>query len=125
MSTKTALVAKSITEIKVKPTLVKKLRAQLTAYLDLDTQIKELTAARDAIKEAVGALREQTGEQSITLDGYTVTRVEGTYKKFDPKTLMRIADVSAAQIEEATLERPKKGYEKITVPGQRAGSDDE
>jgi hypothetical protein len=76
----------------------------------------------DGHRDSIGKLREETGEQSISLNGFIVTEIRGTITTLDKKKLIA-QGVTVAQIEAATITRPKRSYEKITLPGEKTGED--
>ena len=94
-------------EIKLKPTLRRKLLNELKLYQELKVQLKTIEYALDKHKAAIGELRDETGEQSISLDGFSVTLVAPMRKKFDPNS------------EWGGLELYKE-YNKISCPGDRS-----
>ena len=103
-------------EIKLSPTIRRKLLTKLKTYAELRLQVKVLEAAMDKQKTEIGALRDETGEQSIELDGFKVTLVAGVRKKFNPKKYVALGgdlDLYNQAVEEK-LNRP---YEKISCPG--------
>ena len=102
-------------EIKLTPVLTRKLLTELRTYAELKDHIKTLEYAADKHKATIGKLREETGEQSVSLEGFTVTLVAGTRKKFNPKKFVSLG----GEIEiynQAIDEVPTKPYEKVTCP---------
>lgn len=110
--------------IKLQPTLKRKLLTELRAYAELDQQVKAIKHARDKHKDAVRTLRESTGEGSLTIEGFRITDVTGVSSTLDKKKLIA-QGVTLAQIEAATVTKPKKAYEKITCPGAHADAGDD
>jgi len=110
------VVATTTQEIKLEASIRRKLLTELKTYQNLHAQKKVLEAAMDKIKAKVGAIRNETGEQSLELDGFKVTLVAPTRKKFNPKTFVKLGgDIDIYnQANEETLTTP---YEKITLPG--------
>ena len=104
-------------EIELKPVLRKKLQMKLREYAVLAAQKKQLEAQLKELSVELGDLRNETGEMSISLEGYgTVTLVAGTYKKFNPKKFVSLGGELAVYTA-AVEEKPKRAYDKITVPG--------
>lgn len=111
-------------EIKLAPALRTKLQNRLRVFADVKAKFDAAKAALDREKRVLGGLREQTGEQSLTLDGYgTITEVRGTSKKLDKKLFVAIGG-SLAQLEEATVTTPKRPYDLITLPGDERDDDE-
>lgn len=118
----TTVTAKS--EVQLTPALRGKLEKRLRVFADLKAKFDLAKDALDREKRVLGGLREQTGEQSLTLEGYgTITEVRGTSKKLDKKKLVALG-CALSWIEEATTESPKRPYELVTLPGDE-GHDDE
>lgn len=103
-------------EVKLEAGVRRKLLTELKTYQNLLAQKKALELAMDKIKAKVGAIRNETGEQSLELEGFKITLVAPTRKKFNPKTYLKLGgDLDIYnQANEETLVTP---YEKITVPG--------
>lgn len=114
----TTVEATTTTEVELKPSVRRKLLAELRAYASLKEQRDALSEQMDTKKVAIGAIREATGEQSIALEGFKVTEVRGVSSKLDKKKLL-LQGVTMAQIEAATTTSPKKPYELVTVPGEK------
>jgi hypothetical protein len=109
-------------EVELKPALRRKLLTELEAYADLQMQEKLIRSAMDEHKAEITKLREMTGENSLSLEGFKTTWVTGTTSSLDKKKLIALG-VTMAQIEEATVTKPRRGFEKITCPGQDGGEE--
>lgn len=112
----TKIVATTTTEVKLSPRVLMKLRKELHAYQLLVIEKKALKAKMEKAKSVIGAIRDDTGESSLKVEGFTITLVAGIQNKLDKKKLIALG-CAAAWIEEATTSKPKKAYEKITCPG--------
>lgn len=110
------------TEVKISPSIQKRLRTELTAYAALRTELKSIEAKMDASKAKIEAVREETGEQKLEIDGYSVCIVAPIRKKFNPKKFVSLGgDLEIyRQAEENVTSKP---YCKVTCPGLK--SDDE
>jgi hypothetical protein len=105
-------------EITLAPQIRRKLLTELRTYAQLHEQHKALELAMDKIKGKVAAIRDETGEQSLKLEGFTTTLVAPVRKKFNPKIYVKLGgdlELYNQAIEE-TLTKP---YEKITCPGSK------
>jgi hypothetical protein len=102
--------------ISLRPSLRKQLLTKLGEYQQMHTQAKTLKAAMDAKKAEIGKLRNETGEQSLSLEGFTVTLVAPLKKWFDAKYFVSLGG-SLSILNQATKHKPAKTYEKITCPG--------
>jgi len=103
-------------EIKLDTKLRKKLLTKLNAYAQLAEQRKTLDHAMKKLADEVGELRDETGHMSLKIDGYNITLVPSTYKKFNPKKFIALGG-DLRIYTQAVEEKPKKPYNKITVPG--------
>jgi hypothetical protein len=108
--------------IELKTTTRNDLLLELRAYAELKREQTAIQKAMDGHRDNIGKLREETGEQSISLNGFIVTEIRGTITTLDKKKLIA-QGVTVAQIEAATITRPKRSYEKITLPGEKTGED--
>lgn len=124
MSTKLTTAIETKTELKLAPTIRRRLLTELAVYARLDEQLKALELAKSKQKGKIDTLREEVGVDSLTIDGYKVTVVAPTRSKLEPKKLIALG-VSQAMIEEATVVVPGKAYLKISLPGERDGSNAE
>lgn len=115
-----ALVATATTtkEITLKPQVRRKLLTELHAYQELKQQYKALEFALDAHKATIERLREETGEQSIALEGFKVTQVTQIRSTLDKKLLLE-QGVTMGQIENATITKSGRPYTKVTTPGEK------
>lgn len=111
-------------EITIKPSLRTKLLKELRQYAALKATLDETQGKMDAIKAKVGDLRDDTGEQSVSLEGFTVTLVAPTRKKFNPKLFVSNGG-DLAIYNQSVEEKPTKSYEKITCPGDTPRREEE
>ena len=112
----------STEEVVLTPGLKRKLQLTLKAYAELKQQAKALEAQLTAQKGVIEQLREQTGEVSFKLDGFTVTLIAGTRKTLSKEKLIAMG-VTTTMLAEATVETPTKPYTKVTIPGENAMDD--
>lgn len=113
----------STREVTIEAKLRRKLQTKLQAYAGLVEQRKVLDHAIKKASDELGELRDETGEMSLKLDGYTITLVASTYKKFNPKKFVSLGG-DLAIYNQAVEERPKKPYNKISLPGEKEGSEE-
>ena len=113
-------------------------RAELTmnlrTYAGLVAEMDDLQESIDAQKSELARLRDNLGVKSIGVEGVgRTTLVAGaTSKRFDKKKQRKyllVHDVPLAVIDasvaEATVEKPKKDYELVTIAGRKSYSHDE
>lgn len=122
LSTAPSVTATTTHEVKLAPALRKKLLTSLRTYAGLKSQIEVLESALKKQKGLIGALREETGEQSLALEGFKVTLVANIRKKFNPKKFVQLGG-DLALYNEAHEDVPVRAFEKITLPG--ASEDEE
>ncbi len=77
-----------------------------------------LKSAMDKRKANIGVIREEVGVDTLALEGFRVTKVQGTTSSIDKKKLVELG-CAMAWIEEATVIKPKRAYEKISLPGEK------
>ena len=116
--TKATVTATTTTEIKLKPQVRRKLLTALKTYAQLHAQIKALETAADKSKDTVQDLLIETGEQSLSLEGFKTTLVSPIKRTLSKEKLVQ-QGVTMAQIEAATVTTSTKPYVKITAPGEK------
>ena len=121
--TQTATVS-TTEEVHLDPRVRTRLVTKLKAYAEKHAQLKALEAEMDTINAEVEDIRSDIGEQSVKLEGFTVTLVAPTYRKFSAKKFVA-AGGDLALYNAAIEEKPKRAYTKISVPGQREHSYEE
>lgn len=99
----------------IKPKTLLALKTKLKTYAGLKKQYDALEAKMTEEKEAIGELRESTGEDQLTIDGFSLALVQPVRKVLNHEKLIALG-CAVAWIEEATDNVPTKAYEKITVP---------
>ncbi len=105
-------------EIKLKPSLKRKLLNELQAYAALHAQLKAIEAQMAAHKATLEECVIESGEQSIELEGFKTTLVFPVRSKLDKKLFVQQGG-TLAQLENATVSTPSKHYLLVTVPGQK------
>lgn len=108
--------------VRIEPAIRRKLVEKLQKYQRLDKQFDALSAEMDKINAEVSDIREELGEMSIKVDGFTVTYVAGTYKKFNKEKFVRLGG-NLALFNDANETKPKKAFNRITVPGKKNPED--
>lgn len=108
------LLATTKEEITLEPKVRRKLLAELRRYEAVQTELKALEEQKKAIAARVQTLHQETGYNSLDIDGFKVTIVQGTYTKINEKKLLTW--ISVAQLEEAREIHSRKPFEKITCP---------
>jgi hypothetical protein len=101
--------------VELSPQLKRQLLNELKAYQGLHAQREALELALANKKANIGKLRERSGEKSLELEGYKISLVEPVRKELDRKKFVELGG-SLAMLENATVSRPTKSYEKISLP---------
>jgi len=114
----TTVTVSTTKDIKLKPTLRMKLLKALRTYGELRSQRKVIELAMDKHKAVISDLRDETGEQSLSLEGYTTTLVAPIRKKFNARKFVSLGG-DIAIYNQAMDDVPSRAYEKITVPGSK------
>lgn len=104
--------------VELKPSVRRKLLTELRSYQDLKVRRDALEEAMNGHKATIGKLREESGENAIMLEGFKITRVDPVRKVLNHTKLIELG-CAMAWIEEATENKPSKGYEKVTCPGEK------
>jgi hypothetical protein len=105
-------------EITLRPTLRRKLLAELRVLAELDTQLKALELAKAKHKDVIETIRAETGEDKLSLEGFTVTRVPGAVRRvLDEKKLIALYDLSVEELDACRVEKVSASYTKVTLPG--------
>ena len=113
----------TVTEVKLSPSVRKRLLTAFNVYAELAAQKKAIRLAMDKQVAVLATIREDLGEESISIDGNTTTLVAGLYKKFNAKKFVSLGG-ELALYEAAVEEKPKRAYEKVTVAGVKDDEDD-
>ena len=111
----TTTITKTVT---LKPTLRRKLVTELKAYAELKVQLAALEHALKKHKTAIEECVFESGETSLTVDGFKATMVAPVTSRLDKQRLVALG-VTTAMIEEATITTPGRPYLKVTIPGTR------
>lgn len=111
-------------EVELTPRVRRLLLLELQTYATLSAQIKELEGQKAHIVANIRAIREETGENALELEGFKLCNVAGQTSYLDKQLFVQLGG-SLEQLANATRSKPKKAYEKITVPGQKEWSSDE
>lgn len=118
-----AVSATTTTEITLKPALKTRLLKELRTYAMLRSQMKDLELALDKHKAVIGGIREETGEQKLEIDGFSVTLVAPIRKKFNPKRFVAEGG-DLAIYNNAMDDVTSRPYEKISCPGSKDAPED-
>jgi len=110
-------------EVKLAPTLKKKLSAKLKAFTANKAQMDALEYANRKIKDEIEALFVDAGEfgalqEGVKAEGCSVKHISPVRTRLDKKLLVQ-QGVTTAQIQEATKTTPGKAYLKINTPGEK------
>ncbi len=110
-------------EMVLAPQVRLRLLRELKAYQQIQSQIKALEEAADKHKGVIAGIRNDTGEMSIQLEGFTSTLVAGSRKKFNEKKYVSLGG-DLDLYNKAVEKKPSKPYEKITCPGDKEHESD-
>ena len=93
----------------------------LSTYGKLLTQMDDLQADIEAQKAELNRLRDALGTNSIGIEklGRVTLVTGGTTKRLMRKKLLANG-VTLAQLEAATVEKPKKDYTLVTIAGRKS-----
>ncbi len=108
--------------VELTPRQQQELRIAFQTYQHLKETLDNAVINLNHQKAVLGRIREKIGEESVGLDGFKVTLVQGTSSRLNKKKL-RLVGVTQAQIDMATTTSPKKPYELVTCPGEQKRHD--
>src|SRR6267142_3452835 len=117
-SLETNATVKTVQEIRLAPVLRKKLLTRLNVYAGLKAQRDAIDHAMKKAADEIGALRDETEEQSIKLEGFTVTLVAGHREKFNAKKFVQLGGDLAIYNQAKDLV-PVKAYNRISTPNDK------
>ncbi len=107
------------TEVKLKPTLKKKLLLNLKTYQSLRDQLKAIEAAMDKHKAVVQECMNEAEEEKLSIDGFKTTMVFGVNSRLDKELFVQQGG-TLAQLANATVTKPSRPYCKISCPGDKS-----
>lgn len=114
----TSLTATTTQEVTIKPSVRAKLLRELTVYASLRSELKSIEAKMDKSKAAIEAVREETGEGKLELEGYSITLVAPIRKVFNKKRFIAIGG-DYGLYEEAMDNVTSKSYTKVSCPDSK------
>jgi hypothetical protein len=99
------------------------IRVALSQYLDLQREIKMLTAKQEALKTLVQEKFSDADEldaliDGASIDGIKVKLVTGVTRSLDKKRLMKKFGLSQADLDSCSPEKPSKPYVRISAPSE-------
>ncbi len=118
MAIKQTVTVSTTQELVLAPKVRRQLLMELKVYQELKAQRDAIELAMDKHKAAIGAIRDETGEMSLEIDGFKTTLVAGSRKKFNPKKYVTLGG-DLDLYNQAVEEKPTKPFEKITCPGEK------
>lgn len=101
--------------VHIKPKTLQALKTELRAYAGLKATLDATQAKLDASKATIGELRESTGEDKLSIDGFNLALVQPVRKVLNHQKLIALG-CAVAWIEEATENVPSTPYEKVSCP---------
>lgn len=106
-------------EVSLKPALKSKLLRELKAYAALRTDLKAIEAALDKHKGVIRGLREEAGVESLSIEGFKTSNVTSLRSSLDKQRLLAMG-LTMEMLDEATITKPGKPYERVTCPGEKS-----
>jgi hypothetical protein len=113
-----SLTTTTVSEVQLRPALKSKLLKRLRVYAELRAQLKAIESAMDKEKSEIGLLREEAGVNSLKIEGFSVSQVTSTRKKFYLERLLAMG-VTTAMWDECHDPVPGKPYLKVACPGEK------
>lgn len=104
------------TELVIEPKLRQRLLVKFRTYADLKMQEKALTIRLDKLKAEIGSIRDEIGVETVEVEGFRDTLVAGVTSTLNKRKFVELGG-SLKMLENAMECKPKKAFEKITIPG--------
>lgn len=120
------------TELKLKPSVQRRLLNELRSYAGVAAEAKALKAAGDGHRATILGMQDEIGEKKFEIDGFKVAlTTDAEDRRLDKDKLVKrlIRDghysLKSAQalLEDCTTRKPKKPYATIRVPGEQDDED--
>ena len=108
-------------KLKTEPIVRPSIERRITAYLNLQQQIKELTEQRDALKEPINADLLNADDHTIETDDFKAVLVKSTNSRIDSELLLKLG-VTPSIIRRATKETPY-AYPKVMAKVKNGTAD--
>lgn len=110
-------------EVKISPALKRRLMLKLRTYAELKANQHVIEQGLAGLRDEIEGLFVDAGEFSalqagVKVDKFKLVHVSPVRKKLDPMRLIA-QGVTTAQIEEATVTVPTRGFVKVTCPGEK------
>lgn len=108
----------------LKPTIKRKLMVALKSYMGLKGQREVIDEAMKKARATAGEILMETGESSISVEGFKTTLVAPVRKVFNKQKFIALGgnlDFYNAAMDDV----PGTPYTKITTPSDRGSNDDE
>lgn len=110
------VVATTKTEVLLKPTVKKQLQLELRAYARVKAELDAVEQKLALRKAAVEELLYETGQESLKIDGFTVTLVTPHRSVLDKK---KLSTKTLHEMEAAMVDSISKSYVKVSLPDGR------
>lgn len=111
-------------DVKITGQVRAKLMKKLKLYEQLSAQKKAIKLAMKKQNDEIDEIRAELGQQTVKLEGFTITEVAGIRRVFNKKDFVSLGG-DLKIYEEAFDEKPNKAYCKITLPGQKDAPEEE
>lgn len=104
--------------VKLLPSLRRQLLTELAAAQKHKLAMKQAEEKYDRSKAKIRKYRETAGVETLEIDGYTTSNVQGVMTRYDEKLMLQHG-LSIAEIESFKVTTPKKPYEKVSFPAEK------
>ena len=117
-----AVTTTTVQTVTLKPTVRKKLLAELRTYLGLKEQDSVIDLAKKKCRGNIGAILEEVGESTLKIEGFTASYVPSVRKVLDRKKFVQLGG-DLALLDAAYVEQAVTPYVKVTTPSEKEVSE--
>lgn len=115
---------RTVADLNISPSVREHLTALLSVYADLKFDLDAIQHQLDIEKMAIGHILEEQGIHTLKDGTFALTWVRGSMtSKLDPKKLIAMG-VTTAQLDAATVIRPRRDYFQIRDTNAKGDRDD-
>lgn len=111
-------------EVKISPALKRKLLLKLKTFATLKSQVDAAKSAQEAIKREIEEMFVKAGEfdalqSGVKMEGFSTKHVSGVSTRLDKLKLIEATGITAQQLNDAYVTKPKKAYVEVRCPGDK------
>jgi hypothetical protein len=121
MSPRLTQTVETTVEVEVDAELLQLLVTETNTYESLKDEFDDMLEDLETLKARIESIRAEAGVKKIVLpDGYGVTRVDGQTSRSLSKKKVYALGITAKQLEDCYVNKPKKGHTLVITPKSTA-----